>query len=99
MNLKLAGLIATGSILAAASGYGASLALSASSADPVATKTVTIDVSTGPVGATGPAGPPGPKGEPGDSGLAACPTGFSFGEAVFIQQGKGPTTLFTCIKD
>jgi len=98
VNLRLVTLIATGSILAAGSGYGASLALSASNADPVATKTVTIDVSTGPVGATGPAGPPGPKGDPGD-GLAACPTGFSFGEAVFIQQDKGPTTLFTCIKD
>jgi len=91
-------LIAAGSILAAASGYGASLALSASNADPVATKTVTIDVSTGPVGATGPEGPAGPPGPKGD-GLAACPTGFSFGEAVFVQQGKGPTTLFTCIKD
>jgi len=31
-------------------------------------KTVTIDISTGPTGPTGPPGPPGPKGDVGDQG-------------------------------
>lgn len=61
------------------------------------TRTVTIDVSTGPQGPAGPAGPPGPKGEPGEA--FACPVGFQWGEAIFVQQGKGPTTILTCIKD
>ena len=52
--------------LAASSGYLASVALSQTGAPP--TRTVTVDVGTGPQGEpgpAGPAGPPGPQGEPG----------------------------------
>jgi hypothetical protein len=62
----------TGSLLlAGSSGFLASQALSSA---PEATRTVTIDVSTGPTGPQGPAGPkgepgaPGPKGDPGTPG-------------------------------
>jgi hypothetical protein len=51
--------------LAGASGFLASQALSSA---PVATRTVTIDVATGPTGPQGPAGPAGPKGERGPAG-------------------------------
>lgn len=80
------------------------------------TKTVTIDVSTGPPGPPGPKGDqgergpaglqgePGPQGVPGPAGPPGggaedCPPGSTFGEAVFIQQGKGPVSLLACIKD
>jgi hypothetical protein len=70
-------LTATGLALAGASGFLASTALSGP-AEP--TRTVTIDLSTGPPGPPGPkgergaAGPPGPQGAPGPAG-AAGPAG------------------------
>ena len=51
-----------GLTLAAGSGYLASTAFSQESGP---TRTVTVDVATGPAG---PAGPPGPKGDPGPAG-------------------------------
>jgi len=93
--------------LAAGSGFLVSQAMSASSQ---ATRTVTIDVATGPPGPpgpagakgdTGPQGPPGPKGDPGPqgpSGEQSCPTGFSLTDVVVNHKG-GQTVLFTCVKD
>lgn len=54
----------------------------------------------GPPGETGPAGPAGPAGPPGPTGPAGglvCPPGFTAGEVVFIVQGQGPTTIYSCI--
>ena len=84
-------------ILAAATGVFASIALSAGPNQAVTTTTVNVAAE----GATGPAGPPGPpgaKGDPGPAGGTTCPDGFEIGEVVFIQQGKGPTTLYVCVK-
>jgi len=90
-------LLAAGLALAAVSGGLGAAALGTTSADP--SRTVTIEVGTGATGPQGPAGPPGPEGPPGPGGVGNCPQGSTFGEAVFVQQGKGPTTLLTCIKD
>ncbi|HKB39861.1 MAG TPA: hypothetical protein VKD72_25725 [Gemmataceae bacterium] len=60
------------------------------------TKTVTVDVATGPTGATGPAGP---QGQPGPAGEFTCLTGYSPGILVLVQQGKGPTRVYTCLED
>jgi len=91
-------------MLAAGSGYLAAQALGGAAQTP--TRTVTVEVGgTGATGPQGPAGPPGPKGDtgppgpPGPAGAESCPAGYSFGEVVFIQQGKGPTTIATCLKD
>lgn len=64
------------------------------------TRTVTINVATGPAGPTGPQGPPGPKGDTGPAGPAGlqCPTGFTAGDLLINHPG-GQTTLWTCIKD
>ena len=111
MNVKLAATIASGSLLAAGSGYLATTALSQEPGEP--TRTVTVDVGTGeqgppapgPPGEQGVAGPPGEQGEPGAPGEpgppggTTCPAGFSFGEVVFVQPGEGPTTIRTCLKD
>jgi hypothetical protein len=102
--------LAAGLVLAAGSGFLASQALSTSSQ---AARTVTIDVGTqqgppgpaGPKGAPGDPGPPGAKGDqgpvgpPGPAGGTTCPDGFTAADVVFIQQGKGPTTLYVCVKD
>lgn len=56
----------------------------------------------GPPGETGPAGPPGPPGPQGlqgPPGGLTCPPGFTNGEVVFIVQGQGPTTIYSCIQD
>jgi hypothetical protein len=92
MNLKLASLITTGSVLAAASGYGASVALSQEPGD--ATVTTTVNVGTGETGPPGPAGPPGPQGEPGGT---ACPDGYESGDLVINHPG-GQVTIRTCIQ-
>jgi hypothetical protein len=85
-------------VLAAASGYF----IAGAAIGP--TRTVTINVATGPrgpigpkgeQGPVGPIGPVGPKGEPGS---ADCPSGFSHGDLVINHPG-GQTTIFTCIKD
>ena len=105
MNLKLAGLIASGSLLAAGSGYFAAVALSQSPSEP--TRTVTVDVGTGPTGPAGPPGeqgpegPRGPQGEPGPPGPPGgleCPQGFSEG-VLRINHGGGQVDIFTCIEE
>jgi hypothetical protein len=87
-------LIAVALILAGTAGF-----LTASAVGQEApTRTVTIDVATGPQGPPGPAGPPGPKGDPGASGVA-CIAGFSPAVVVIKHQPGGPTSLYTCVKD
>jgi len=93
-DLKLATMIATGSLLAAGAGLGAAVALG-QEGEP--TKTVTIDVGTGETGPPGPAGPPGPKGEAGPAGGTTCPTGFAPAVVVFNAPG-GQQSLYTCLK-
>lgn len=83
----------------AAGGFGAAAAFGVVNQTP--TKTVTINVATGPRGPAGPAGPKGdtgPAGPPGKDGGEKCPDGFSFGDLVINHPG-GQTTIFTCIKD
>jgi len=105
MDVKLVTVIATGSILAAASGYGASLALGQEPGGPV--RTVTVDVGTGeqgppgepgPPGATGPAGATGETGPAGPAGGQICSTGFEKGVVVFNAPG-GQVALETCLKE
>lgn len=105
--MKIPVLLLIGSLgLAGASGYLASQAISAGSQ---ATKTVTINVGTGPQGPPGPAGEPGPQGVKGETGPIgpagpqgpaglACPTGYSEGDLIINHPG-GQVTLFTCLKD
>jgi hypothetical protein len=77
-----------GPLLLVAAGGLTAVAFTASN-QPTPTRTVTINVATGPQGATGPPGP---------AGALECPTGFSFGDVVINHPG-GQTTIFTCIKD
>jgi hypothetical protein len=89
--------VAVAGLLAAAAGLFAAVAFSAGPNQ--ATLTTTVDVAA--EGATGPAGPKGaagPTGPQGAAGTTDCPDGFAIGEVVFIQQGKGPTTLYVCVK-
>jgi hypothetical protein len=90
-------------VLAGASGFLASTALSRSAP---ATRTVTIDVgrgATGPAGPAGPRGPAGAKGERGErgatgpSGATSCPSGFELGELV-INHPHGQVRLFGCLE-
>jgi len=100
-----------GLALAGASGFLASQVFAANAQTP--TKTVTINVATGPKGDPGEPGPPGPKGDPGPAGPKGdkgdtgptgppgglvCPAGFSEGDLVINHPG-GQVTLFTCLKD
>lgn len=64
------------------------------------TRTVTIDVATGPQGEQGPPGPPGPKGDTGPAGPAGltCLTGFSAGILVINHPG-GQVRVYTCLED
>jgi hypothetical protein len=112
MNLKLAAAIASGSLLAAGSGYLTSVALSQGPNEP--TRTVTIDVATGPQGPPGPPGPqgetgpqgeqgpvgergpPGPPGPPGGGPCAGAPEGYEPGLLVINHPG-GQTTIYTCL--
>ena len=93
MDLRLAALIGTGSVLAAASGFGASTALSQEPSEP--TRTVTVNIGTGEQGPAGPAGPAGPSGPPGGQ---TCPAGFSNGVLVLNAPG-GQVSLATCLGD
>jgi hypothetical protein len=115
VNIPPVLIAAGGLALVGVSGFLAAEALSQGAAsEPQRTVTIEIAPTgpqgeQGPVGATGPAGPSGPPGPSGDSGPAGppgpaggagdCPVGYTFGEAVFIQQGKGPTALLACLKD
>ena len=86
--------LAAGSLaLASGSGFLASQALGIGKQAP--TRTVTINVATGPAGPAGPTGPAGPAGPAGTSG--GCPAGFDPGELVINHPG-GQVTLFTCLK-
>ena len=112
-NAKLASLIAAGSVLAASSGYLASVALSQEPpGEPQ--RTVTIDVATGPQGEPGPPGergptgaqgiqgepgPPGPPGPPGVGG-GTCDEGAPEGfepGILVINAPGGQVTLYTCL--
>jgi len=78
--------------LAAGAGFLTSQAMSAGSQ---ATRTVTVDVATGPAG---PPGPPGPRGEPGPAGGTTCSDGFSLADVV-INAPNGQVELEACVKD
>jgi hypothetical protein len=82
-------------VLAAAgsSGFLVSQAVGGSAQTP--TKTVTVNVGTGPQGPPGPAGPPGPTGAP---GAESCPSGSEFGKLVLNAPG-GQVSILTCIVD
>ena len=83
-------LLIVGMALLAVSGGLTAFAFSATNQTP--TKTVTINVATGPQGATGLAGPPGPPGP------ENCPAGSTFGKLVINHPG-GQTSILTCIVD
>lgn|SRR5215471_3007799 len=83
-------LIAIGLALAATAGGLSAVALGVGTATP--SKTVTVNVATGP---TGPTGPAGPQGEPGPEN---CPAGSTFGKLVINHPG-GQVSIYTCILD
>jgi hypothetical protein len=95
--MRTTALVAAALALAAGSGYLTSQAVSSST-----TRTVTINLATGPRGVPGPPGPAGPagaKGDPGAPGPAgACPTGYAFGKLVINHPG-GQTVVWTCLQD
>ena len=83
-------LILLASSVLVAGGVAASVAsVALSQQEP--TRTVTVDVA-GP-------GPPGPPGPAGADGVFACGDGYSVGVVTFVEQGKGPTTIKTCLKE
>jgi len=69
----------------------AAAAISQQNTAPPPTKTVTINV------ATGPQGPPGPPGPQGPSGGFDCLTGYSPGILIINHPG-GQTKIYTCIE-
>ena len=84
------GVLAALAVAAVAGGLTA-VALGTTSQEP--TRTVTVNVATGPQGPAGPQGPPGPPGP-----AQSCPSGFSFGVLVLNAPG-GQVSLATCLKD
>jgi hypothetical protein len=93
-NMRLAILIASGSLLAAGTGVLGAMALGTSSSQaPTTTTTITLKD-----GAQGPTGPSGPAGADGSPGAESCPTGSEFGELIINHPG-GHVTLLTCIKN
>lgn len=68
-------LMVTGLTLAGTSGFLASTALTAGSSSAVGSRTVTVNVATGPKGDPGPIGPTGPKGDTGPQGPAGSGEG------------------------
>jgi hypothetical protein len=99
-----------GLTMVAGAGFLAATALSQDPPGPG--RTVTVNVATGvqgPPGETGPKGeqgergPPGetgPQGPPGEGGgpCTGAPNGYAPGFLVIIQQGQGPTTIYTCLE-
>lgn len=84
-------LVVTALALAGAAGVFVASALSQAE-EP--TRTVTIDVATGP---PGPPGPPGPQGEQGEQGIAG-PPGAKGEQGEQGEPGpQGPPGDFTCI--
>jgi hypothetical protein len=103
-------LIAAALVLAAASGF----LVATAGGQQAPTRTVTVDVATGPQGEpgppgeTGPAGPAGAQGEQGEQGEPGpqgppgeftCIAGFSPGVVVIKHTPGGPTVFYTCLKD
>jgi hypothetical protein len=84
---KLTLLLLVALALAGTMGFLAATAVGVGQQDP--TRTVTIDV------ATGPQGPPGPPGSP---GAESCPDGYTFASVVFNTPG-GHQQIATCLKD
>ena len=80
-------------VFASAAGYFVAVSLGAGTQTP--TRTVTVEVGTGPAGPTGPQGPPGPTGSP---GAESCPAGYTFGAVVF-NGPSGHQQIATCLKD
>jgi hypothetical protein len=100
----LIGILSIG--LAGSAGYLTSETLSASAAAPE--RTVTVNITPGPTGPQGPQGEPGLNGKrgptgatgaTGPSGTVSCPAGFSPGNVIFVEPGKGPVEIHTCLKD
>lgn len=89
-------LLALGLGMVGSAGFLAAGALSQGSQEP--TRTVTVNVGTGPQGPAGPPGPQGPQGPPGPSGdiCGGAPTGFEPGVLVFNAPG-GQVRIFTCL--
>jgi Collagen triple helix repeat (20 copies) len=74
---KITTLVIGGSLMATGAGFLTAVAVAQNQAAQAPTRTVTIDVGTGPTGPPGPAGPvgsTGPKGPTGSSGPSG-PTG------------------------
>ena len=102
--------ITSGSLLAASAGVLTAVQVAQGQGPPGAGRTVTVNVATGEQGPAGPPGPkgepgeigpigpPGPKGEPGGGPCFGAPTGYTPGFLVIIQQGRGPTTIYTCLE-
>jgi hypothetical protein len=100
--------IAVALALAGGSGFLVSQALSAGPTAP--SKTVTIDVATGPQGPAGPPGQKGDQGAPGETGPAGatgpagpagdftCLDGYSAG-ILEIDHPGGHVNLYVCIED
>ena len=72
-------------------------AVAAGTSAPPPTKTVTINVATGPAGPVGPPGPKGDTGPQGPAGSFSCFTGFVPG-VVIINSPGGQTSIYTCVK-
>ena len=92
-------------VLAATTGFLVSATMVQGQAEP--TRTVTVDVATGPQGPAGERGPAGPQGDPGPQGppgpagspgSSTCPPGYEPGD-VRINHPGGQVTIRTCIKD
>jgi hypothetical protein len=94
--------LVAGTVTVAAGGVLGGVAVAQESGGPEITTTVNVATGvSGPEGPPGPAGetgPVGPQGPPGKDGGLVCKEGFVKGEVVFIQQGAGPTTIWTCVK-
>jgi Collagen triple helix repeat (20 copies) len=67
-NLKMATLIASGSLLAASAGVLTAVQVANGQGSSADSRTVTIDVATGPAGPEGPPGETGPTGPAGAQG-------------------------------
>ena len=109
-NLKMAMLIASGSLLAAGAGVLTAVQV-AQGQEPPSGRTVTVNVATGPqgppgetgpqgeqgpIGETGPVGPQGPPGEGGGPCAGAPPT-YSPG-FLEINHPGGQVIIWTCLE-
>jgi hypothetical protein len=97
--MKQAVLLTVALIALAGSGFLTATALGQETSP---TRTVTIDVATGPRGPAGPAGPEGPQGPAGPAGpgggpCTGAPSGYEPGILVINHPG-GQTRIFTCLE-